>query len=322
VRIRSRAAAGTALCASVAFLLAGCGGGGRPVPKIKTTVRAGVAPVPPSGQGAYFGALVDPKTQSLADFQQAIGRRLDITAVPFRDWNQTFPTPDDQSVLNSGATMLLTLQGGDTHEITSGRLNKTITARAQAIKNTHKPIFIRWQADMDEHAARHTVHSASAYISAWKHIRQLFREAGVENVAWVWCPTAGGFDGDSPAPSYYPGDDQVDWLCADAFPTADNSANSLSNVLKHFLDWTAHHPKPVMIGEFGVPRDFGPHRAGWIRSAAETLQNPQVKAAVYYDSQNSDDNYTLTGDAAAMSALREMATTPFFNPRNLLVASD
>jgi hypothetical protein len=32
--------------------------------------------------------------------------------------------------------------------------------------------------------------------------------------------------------------------------------------------------------------------------------------------------FTLDGDPAAVSAMRELATTPYFNPRNVPVSSD
>ena len=43
------------------------------------------------------------------------------------------------------------------------------------------------------------------------------RREGATNVGWVWCPLATGFT-DGRAQKYYPGDDQVDWLCADVYP--------------------------------------------------------------------------------------------------------
>jgi hypothetical protein len=46
----------------------------------------------------------------------------------------------------------------------------------------------------------------------------------VQNAAWVWCPTANGF-ADGQAAAFYPGNNEVDWICADAYPAAWPSAN-------------------------------------------------------------------------------------------------
>lgn len=323
MRTKTRAVVGVAVVASAALALTGCGSDGPANPKITTTVRAGVAPQPPQRDGAYFGAWVDPAKQSLGDFEQAMGRTLDI-AETYRDWNHHFPTPADTALLGSGRLLLLTLTGGDTQSIVQRRQDKAITGWALAIKGTHKPVFLRWQPDMDTADARHTVRSASSYVAAWKWLRQLFKAAGADNVAWVWCPSAQGFDPTlvTHAADYYPGDDQVDWICTDARPEAKNPADDLSQLLKPFLAWAAGHSRPVMIGEFGVPRGYGTYRAGWLRKAARTLQNPQVKAVLYDDSNAHGDDYSLNGDDAALSAVRELATSPFFNPRNLPVQSN
>ena len=45
----------------------------------------------------------------------------------------------------------------------------------------------------------------------------LRRRGCVRNAGWVWCPLAVGFV-DGPRAAVLPGDDQVDWLCADTYP--------------------------------------------------------------------------------------------------------
>lgn len=323
MRIRSRGVAGAALIVGMALVLPGCGSGGSHRPEIKTTVRAGVAPLPPERDGAYFGAWVDPAAQPLGDFEHAMGRTLDIAEI-YREWESAFPTQADSDLLKSGHLVLLSLIGGDTQKISSGKMDKAVRDWAQKIKNTGKPIFLRWDPTMDATGARQAVHSANSYVAAWKRLREQFKAVKADNVAWVWCPSSRGFDaaqGATPpghAADFYPGDDQVDWICTDAFPDPKDPTNSLSQVLKPFLDWSANHPKPLMISEFGVPRSFGGRRAEWLRKAAQTLQNPQVKAVLYADSSK----YALTGDDAAISAVRELATSPFFNPRNLPVQSN
>ncbi len=115
---------GTALLATagmVATVAAGCGDGAGAAPKITTTARAGVAPVPPK-QGAYFGAWVPPegtgrpssspsgrrpghrrarrpgRTPSkpgmapIARFEQRLGKQLDIVQ-SYRSWKSDFPAP-------------------------------------------------------------------------------------------------------------------------------------------------------------------------------------------------------------------------------------
>lgn len=336
MKARTRGAA--TLVAVAVLALSGCGGTDAEPPKIKSTVRPGVAPTPPA-QGAYFGAWVDPATKTaehdrvqpgpigaVTALERGLGREMDIVHA-YRTWTEPFPRPADTAVLNSKRYLLLSWDGIDTKSIAAGGQDPLIRERARTIKATGKPVFLRWQWDMDRAGLKNRIHSPADYIAAWKRLRVIFRAESVDNVAWVWCPTANGFAGPAAAGDYYPGDDQVDWICADAYPGTDLDYRDLSEAMKAFMGWAKAHPKPVMVGEFGVPRAYGTRRADWLRRAARTLQNPQIKAVVYYDSdpggKNADKRrqYSLSGDQSAMSAMRELATTPYFNPRNLPVSS-
>lgn len=345
---RSRALGAMMLAALLA--LPGCSGEREAPPKIQTTVRAGVAPTPPA-EGAYFGAWVDPvrhyppdgsasaspsptpspadddQVTVVRDYERSLGRRLDIAAV-YRSWSQEFPRRADADLAAEDRYLLLTWKGADTREIVAGRYDERIRTRARALKELGKPVFLRWHPRMDATSQQEKVHSAADYIAAWRHLREIFRQEGVDNVAWVWCPTSAGFNGGT-AHTYYPGDDQVDWIAADIYPGGAYEYRDFSEAAAGFMDWARHRPKPVMISEFGVPRSYGERRAEWLRKAATYLQHPQIKAVVYFDSDKGgrDDSgqpryeFSLGGDAAALSALREVATAPFFNPRNLPVAA-
>ncbi|WP_246250331.1 MULTISPECIES: glycoside hydrolase family 26 protein [Actinomadura] len=268
-----------------------------------------------------------PGMEPVAAFESGLGRQLDIVQ-SYRGWKSPFPTGLDSSVLASSRYLLLTWGGADTKEIILGEHDELIRSRARAIKATGKPIFLRWSRDMDKKSSQKRVHSAADFIAAWKHLRAVFKQEKVDNVAWVWCPSARGF-GSGNAGSFYPGDDEVDWICADAQPGGDYDYRDLSEAVKLFVQWARGRAKPIMIAEFGVPKSYGERRAEWLRAAARTLQDPQVKAVVYFDSDEQADDardtrraFAVTGDKRAVSALREIATTPYFNPRNLPVTSD
>ena len=160
--------------------------------------------------------------------------------------------------------------------------------------------------------------SGADYVAAWDHIRAIFAAVGVQNAAWVWCPTANGFS-DGRAAAYYPGDDEVDWICADAYPQY-RHYESFASTVDPFLSWASHHRKPVMIGEFGVPQSYGAQqRAQWLRAAQQVvLADHQIKALVYYDAnpagQGPAGRYSLGGDGAALAAFRFMARLSYFNP--------
>jgi beta-mannanase len=188
-----------------------------------------------------------------------------------------------------------------------------IRQRARAIKATGRKIFLEWRWEMDRPGLQVQIHSPASYIAAWDHIRAIFAQEHVTNVGWVWCPTAHGF-ATGQAAAYYPGNNEVDWVCADAYP-GHGPYRSFANVVAPFLSWASHHRKPVMIGEYGVPNTYGAQqRAQWLLNAASTVRdNPQVKALVYFDA-NAKRAYSLGPGSPALEAFRRIAHFPYFNP--------
>jgi hypothetical protein len=289
-----------------------------------TTVNPQTAPVPPS-QGAYFGAWVKPVTYTQPDriaavqaLQRQIGRRLAIVHTYAR-WTDPFPTRSDLAFMGQGSTLLLSWGGTDPRAVVAGTYDSWIRQRARAIKATRKRIFLEWLWEMDRPNLRGVVHSPADFIAAWKHIRAIFDSEHVHNVAWVWCPTARGF-GSGDAAAFYPGNSQVDWVCADVYP-GPGPYRSFADTARAFLDWASRHPgKPVMIGEYGVPQSYSPsQRASWLQAAAQTVRaDPQIKALVYFDGDPAgrlpEGRYALTSDASVVQAFRGVSAQPYFNP--------
>jgi len=282
------------------------------------TVNPSTAPVPPP-HGAYFGARVRPpvytepaEIAAVDRLQGQIGRRLDIVHV-YHLWQDPFPNSSDLAFVRQGSLLLLSWSGTDTRVITSGAYDNMIRQRARAIKAVGKRIFLEWRWEMDRPGLQAEIHSPADYIAAWDHIRRIFAQEHVDNVAWVWCPTARGF-ATGTAAAYYPGDNEVNWICADAYP-GPGPYRSFATIVQPFLDWASHHRKPIMIGEYGVPYAYGPEeRAAWLWDAARTVQeHVQIKALVYFDA-NAKRAYALEAGSPALQAFRGIAHDPYFNP--------
>jgi hypothetical protein len=289
-----------------------------PAPKVTTTVNPSLAPTPPA-RGAYFGAWVGPDVFTQANeisavdsLQQRIGRKLQIIHT-YLKWQAPFPTASDEAFLAQDSTLLISWAGTDTKQIISGADDAWIRTRAEQIKAVGKPVFLEWRWEMDRPNLQYQVHSGADYIAAWDHIRAIFASVGVRNAAWVWCPTGEGFT-DGRAAAYYPGDNEVDWVCADAYPYG--SYVSFAATVDPFLNWASHHDKPVMIGEYGVPEsESGQQRSQWLHAMQHVVQaDHQIKALLYFDADSAGQIAYALSDTAAMSAFRSIARQPYFNP--------
>ena len=314
------------IAAAVVAITVGLGGTGRPAshsspePALPRTPLA----IPGPAAGAYFGAWVDPTMYgqhghigAVHALQQQIGRRLDIVHIYLRQ-DAAFPTSSDLAFVRQGSILLVSWALNDSRGIAAGEWDASIRQRAREIKALGKPVFLEWRWEMDRPNIRSVVGSPAEYIAAWKHIRMIFAQQHTTNVAWVWCPTARGF-ASGRAQAYYPGNDEVDWVCADAYPRPGTQA-SFADVVHPFLAWAAQHPEPIMIGEYGVPQSYSAeHRAQWLHDAEQTvIRDRQIKALVYFDS-NITGPSPLTSyglDGGPLAALRTIADNRYFNPRD------
>jgi hypothetical protein len=276
-------------------------------------------PKPPK-QGAWLGAWVKTRWSTPAGraagfntFEQQAGGQLPIVH-NFQQWGDEFPGPQEKAMLESADLLLLSWAGTDTRSITNGSYDALIRQRAEAVKAWGVPFLLRFRWEMDRPNLKGSVHSPEDYVAAWKHARRIFTEVGAMNAAWVWCPHVLGFvEPERNAAAYYPGDDQVDWLCVDVYAGYD--FHPFGQQTDSFLEFAQKHQKPIMIAEFGAESGNG-RRPSWIREARDyTKAHPQIKALVYFaEKQDRKPAYdtSFEGDPDSQTAFREMVADPYF----------
>ena len=343
---RRAAARGLVVALTAALLLASaCSSNGQPKnaatttpppPSTTSTTTPSGATVPdsydevatgpqPPKKGAWVGAWVKPAVMSqsgrvaaVSTFEQKLGRQLDVVHV-YHDWEEPFPTDSDREYARKGSVVLLSWAGTDTRVIQSGRYDDLIRKDAEALKSWDAQVLLEWRWEMDRPNLSSQIWSAQDYIAAWKRIRGIFAEVGVPNVGWVWCPLGVGFDTNRAQP-FYPGDDQVDWVCADVYPG--KNVKPFEVAAGSFLTWAKDHPKPIIIGEFGMKEERGEEsRQQWLREMRTFVKTqPQIKALVYFNADNRDAdksyNMDLLTSPGSLAAFREMATDPYFNVKS------
>jgi hypothetical protein len=313
----------------VLAMLAGCTGAGpepEPTPSADFDRRPpGVAtrtgpfdsgPVRAPTERVWVGAWVKPtvwgqegRRDAVADVEKALGRRFDVINT-YRTFDEKFLTETDKEYVNRGSVVMLSWASGDTRSMVDGRHDDMIRAQAKRVARAKRPVMMRFRWEMDRPNLRPTMWSPEDYIAAWKYTRRIFREEGATNASWVWCPTAEGFDRGE-APLFYPGDDQVDWTCVDVYASSDY--RPIDQLMGEFLKWAGQRPKPIIVGEFGVARQWSSaQRAEWIRDATMVFEaNPQIRAVAYFDSDPEENPLTLqfkiSDDKPAFTAFRELA---------------
>ena len=289
-----------------------------------TTTTTGALPAAPV-TGVLLGASTSPEARGLAaeqaaveELERAIGRTLDINH-NFYSWEEAFPSEVEQWDLQAGRTPMISWNGKGvmTTTIAAGQYDELIQQRARATRALGRPVLIRWFWEMDGNKKADFAGTPEQYVAAWQRIVSTFRAEGADNVRWVWCPNASAFN-DGDAQKFYPGDEFVDWTCADGYNWAPGRPGedyrSFEEIFGGFYAWASLHDKPIMIGEFGVQERNRGEKAQWITAAGEAIKTefPLIRAIVYFHA-NKEYDWRLTTSDSALDAFRRLAHDPWFN---------
>ena len=154
------------------------------------------------------------------------------------------------------------------------------------------PIYVRPMHEMNGSwypwgIGRHG-NTPADFRDAWRHIVGVAREAGADNIRWVWCPNT-LLDNGVTFESLYPGDAWVDWMCVDGYNWGDTRASSPWHSLRDVLSRSVASlstlsAKPIMVGETGSggsPLE----KSRWIWRASQVVPDrwPRVRAVIWFD---------------------------------------
>jgi hypothetical protein len=283
-----------------------------------------VAPVPPTG-GLLYGAhepaasqLTQP--QALVGLETRVGRTMGIDR-SYTYWDDAQPSGTVTQDLAIGRVPLLSILPRSRSgvivpwaTIASGAVDSDIRRQATSLAALpgglilalhHEPeIAVGYGASTD-------------YVAAFRHYVSVFRSVGAGNVAFAWILTPYTFKTKTTADAWYPGDDVVDWIGADAYNfggcRTGTSWTSMQSVAGAFYQWGSAHGKPLVLPEYGSATDPNDpaRRAQWLRDTDATFQSwPNLRAVSYFDSVGTCD-WRLGADTD--TAFRDLSTAAYAN---------
>lgn len=301
-------------------------------PSLSGTSGSGYTKVDVSSSECFIGAFVN-GTSNIAAYQALIGRELALVMF-YSDFTSSFPLSDCTTISNNGSVPCITWEPwrgsiADANDptysiqkIINGDFDTYISAWATAAKSFRYEIFLRFAHEMNGNwypwSGSNCGGSSSGpsnYISAWKHVRNIFDSVGATNVTWVWNVNAGSTPSDSwnSFENYYPGDAYVDWVAVDGY----NWGTSVSGTSWQTFDTifgsaystliAAHPTKPIMIGEMACSEIGGSAsggKAGWITDAFVKIKSnyPNIKAYNWFNISKETD-WTITSSPSSKLAM-------------------
>ncbi len=228
--------------------------------------------------------------------ESLIGRKYDIVHY-YKDWNDSFPTPDEATLAGGGRFLFYNVINRDFSgggvcwgAIANGSQDDVIDAKAARLKAFGKPVFFSFAGEPESrlgtcNASTGKWGSASDFAAAWRHLHTRFVADGATNVVWVW--DVMGYSGNySLYPTLWPGDSYVDWVGWDPYNwyTCHNSSwKDFSATASSFYTWLgqnsspghAYNSKPYMLAEYGTREDpaSNTRKDYWFRNEPFQIKN-------------------------------------------------
>ncbi len=297
--------------------------------------------------GAFVGTN-PPTLDGIETFENISGQNLS-SIMWFQGWDAhdqpDFPT----SALNTIASKRPIKQPFVFHltwepavnlkDIVKGDYDEYLAAYATSIKDWGGKLRFRFAHEMIENNVLDGNEYYSwqdqpeDYIKAFRHVHDVFLQAGADNAQFVWCPNNFPFDVDI-VKQYYPGTDYVDWLCMDGYNWTNQDGTPewpewlwFDDIFANIYHTLVDHPqlfgnKPLMIGEFASceasTHDLpGQNKAEWIKNAFERIASSDFNKikAVHWFQINKECNWRIDSSASTKTAFKAALQQKHFLPQ-------
>ena len=248
-----------------------------------------------------------------------IGRRPDLVGV-FQEWADTsgFPTTAADRARDAGSTLCVTWQPW-AHGVTDPASNPF--RLSSIVRGEHDGLIRTWAEGAAQHGRivyvrfGHEMNGAwfpwgngpgsegaQMFVRAHRHVHELVRSAGADNVRFIWCPNVVTAGQENAAIAAFPGTDVVDIVGVDGYAAQ-------SDHLRTSIDFRWHGPEdtfgptfdlmdriagslPMWICETGCAGGSS-DRAQWAASLVDYLASTRVTGLTWFDVHTATADWSL-----------------------------
>jgi hypothetical protein len=261
---------------------------------------------------------------SVPQLKSALAHPIEVVNV-FVGWGESFPTTSVNAIVQAGAVPELTFEpwiytkgvnqpAFSDSVIASGTYDAYLTHFAQGAAAWHAQLLFRYAHEMNGNwypwAASVNGNTPASYIAAWRHVHQIFSNAGASNALWVWCPNAGG---PTPVASVFPGASYVNVIGMDGYnwggtSTTNGGWRTPSQIFSRLLATVKSLGPglPILINETGSA-EAGGSKATWLTELFSFVEGQTGLAGVVYS--NFGTLWPLTTSSGALAAAKSSLST-------------
>jgi hypothetical protein len=311
----------------------------------------------PVAIGAYLpDVLFEPEV--LTNFSEAI-RRMPDFLVWYASWDDEFGDEQREILQRLDSWGLVPVIAWDPMDhfgppidqptyalanIIRGDFDAMIEGWAQGLKTFGSPVVLNFAHEMNGNWTPWGIgvngNQPGEFVTAWKHVHDIFTSVGTPNVSWMWTPNEMYEGVPASIEEVYPGDAYVDWYGMNGFNWGEaifwESCDCLSawRTFTEVFDKTYHRlvelgPRPIMIGEVGCAEKGG-SKAGWITDAYMVRipeEYPRIRAVAWFEKvatgldtvepgivepTTTAVDWRVTSSAASLEAYASAVATPYY----------
>lgn len=241
----------------------------------------------------------------LETIESVVQHRFNIL-LSYKNVQKSYPLNYVKKTLDAayknGRTVELTLQTTSqdegernmVYDALDGKFDSFLLPFARETADFGHPVLFRLGNEMNGdwcmYSGYHTSRDPEIFKAFYQYIYQIFKDAGADNVIWIWNPNEKSFpdfkwNSDM---MYYPGDEYVDIVGLTGYNTGtyyDGEVwRSFSDIYSPLYQRMAEiSNKPFMITEF-ASSSVGGDKEEWVRNMFSDLNKyPRIKAAIWWD---------------------------------------
>jgi hypothetical protein len=248
-----------------------------------------------------------------------VGKRPNLITF-YTAWGDRFDTTGARAAWVGGSLPMMAWEpfAPSLRQIAAGASDGYIRTFAAAVRDLNVPVALSFGHEMNGDWYPWGTQAATAgdFVRAWRHVHDLFLDAGATTVIWVWNPNVVNPVPGVPLRPLYPGDAYVDWVGVTGYYTSQGQHTFASLFGPTQRSVRAFTRRPILIAETGAEQ--GPRKPTDVADLfAGVAATPDVVGFVWFEYAKRAD-WRVTVAPAALAEYRKKAADPRFgfDPRH------